>query len=430
MNLSPQTQAVLLLTVHFSKPKPADARPLTPAEWGRFALWLRNEQIPPDALLSGNLRETLSRWSDRSVTEDRVAKLLDRGSALAIAIEKWLRSGLWVLSRSDADYPRLLKKRLKISSPPIIFGCGNAKLLNLKSVAVVGSRNAPEDDLADARQIGASAADAGVSIVSGGARGVDEAAMSGALQVGGTAIGVLPDSLLRTCSSKKYREHLAGNTLALISPYYPEAGFSAGNAMGRNKYIYCLSDAAIVVHSGRHGGTWNGAVENIDKGWVALWVKSTRDSSAGNAELLARGARCIAVDSQTIDVSKVIRGADRREPAARLEPDLFEYAVREPQVAATAQAETESCDCVVFANNGAANGAAEDISIYEFFLVKLRETCKGEAVRPDEIEERLGLKKAQLNEWLKRAVSEEQVKKLSRPVRYQWRGGDRQQAMF
>ena len=171
MQVSPQTQAVLLLTAHFSKPRQEDVRPLTPTEWGRFALWLKREERGPESLLHGNLHETLAKWSDRQVTEERIARLMDRGSALAIAMEKWQRSGLWVLARSDSAYPKTLKMRLKTTSPAILFGCGNANILNQKGIAVVGSRNASPIDLDYATKLGAKAANAGFSIISGGRQG-------------------------------------------------------------------------------------------------------------------------------------------------------------------------------------------------------------------------------------------------------------------
>jgi predicted Rossmann fold nucleotide-binding protein DprA/Smf involved in DNA uptake len=435
MNLTPQTQAVLLLTSHFSKPRSGDVKPLTPSEWGKFALWLMNEKRDPEALLSGNLRETLSGWSDRSVTVDRVAKLLDRGSALAIATEKWLRSGLWVLARSDPEYPRLLKKRLQTSSPPVLFGCGNIKLLNRNGIAVVGSRNASEEDLAYAAQVGVSATEAALSVVSGGARGIDEAAMLGALRVDGTAVGVLADSLLRASSSQKYRRYLSQNNLALVSPYYPEAGFNAGNAMGRNKYIYCLADAAVVVHSGQQGGTWSGALENLSKAWVPLWVKPTEDSFAGNAELVERGARWATSELNGIDVSVFVEGADVSQSFKR-DADLFALEVREPRVEYTEPAYAESSDRMTGENGAGSsvpatkNNASVDMSFYEFFLARMQDTCEGQPLSADDLANRLGLTRTQLNEWLRQAVSEKYVKKFTRPVRYQWQGGVRQRSMF
>jgi predicted Rossmann fold nucleotide-binding protein DprA/Smf involved in DNA uptake len=169
------------------------------------------------------LAELLNGWSDDLVTRERIEILMDRGSALALAMEKWLRAGLWVMTRSDPDYPARFKQRLRTDSPAVLFGCGNRALLNSGGLAVIGSRNAIEDDLSYSRSLGTLAAGKGYSIVSGGARGVDESSMLGALEAEGTAIGVLADSLLRACSSAKYRRYLIANNLTLISPFYPEA---------------------------------------------------------------------------------------------------------------------------------------------------------------------------------------------------------------
>lgn len=434
MQVSPQTQAVLLLTAYFSKPRPEDVKPLTPTEWGRFALWLKVEDEGPEVLLHGDLRNTLSRWTDRKVTADRIARLLDRGSALALAMEKWQRSGLWVLARADAAYPKSLKMRLKTASPPILFGCGNANILNQKGIAVVGSRNASGRDLDYASKLGAAVANAGFCIASGGARGIDEAAMLGALQVDGTAVGILADSLLRASSSQKYREHLSRKNLVLVSSYYPEAGFNAGNAMGRNKYIYCMADAAVVVHSGRKGGTWNGALECLKKSWVPVWVKPTQDNSAGNAEIVQQGAQWASEDVASIDVSRLI-DSGQLGPQPRDAADLFETAVHEPAAAYTPVKNPEPT-CSSDERNQMAPTVAtvsdeiSDLGLYELFLLKLQEACKSEAMGPDELADRLGLKTTQLNEWLKQAVAEKKVKKLNRPVRYQWQDGDAQQTMF
>ncbi len=73
--------------------------------------------------------------------------------------------------------------------------------------------------------------------------------MLGALVNNGNAIGVLSDGLFQKSISQTFRKYLSEGNLAFVSPYYPDAGFNVGNAMGRNKYIYCLSIAAIVVHS-------------------------------------------------------------------------------------------------------------------------------------------------------------------------------------
>jgi predicted Rossmann fold nucleotide-binding protein DprA/Smf involved in DNA uptake len=210
-----------------------------------------------------------------------------------LALEKWQRAGLWLLTLSDGEYPTRSRARLGRKAPPVLFGCGSRRLLNRGGVAVVGSRNATEADLSFASELGAEAAQQGLSIVSGGARGIDDAAMAGALAAEGTAVGVLADSLLRAATSARHRDYLMDNNLTLVSPFNPEAGFDVGNAMARNRYIYCLADAAIVVSSSRDkGGTWNGAVENLRRNWVPLWVAKPQGTEAsGNGDLVRHGGR-------------------------------------------------------------------------------------------------------------------------------------------
>jgi predicted Rossmann fold nucleotide-binding protein DprA/Smf involved in DNA uptake len=329
MTVSPNTQAVLLLTSRFSSAKGEVVKPLTPKEWGRFAVWMKERSLTPEKLMRGRADELLQGWSDKSVTIQRIEALLERGSALALAMEKWLRAGLWVLTRSDPTYPHRLKLRLGIDSPALLFGCGSQSLLNSGGLAVVGSRNTSKGDLEYSRKLGAKAAADGESIVSGGARGVDEAAMLGALEADGTVIGILANGLLRACSSVKYRSHLMKNNLVLISPFYPDAGFNVGNAMARNKYIYSLADAAMVVHSGASGGAWTGAKKNLRKQWVPLWVKETNDKTAGNAAIVEAGGNWVSGDIDAIDFSAFfVVGA----PPATNKNDLFgSQREKEPQ---------------------------------------------------------------------------------------------------
>jgi predicted Rossmann fold nucleotide-binding protein DprA/Smf involved in DNA uptake len=231
MNVSSQAQAVILLTVPFGK---ADAKPLSIREWGRFAAWLKDQELDPSQLLTGNPKSLLLSWMDKAVTVDRIEGLLDRGGALGLALEKWQRAGLWIVTRSEGDYPERLKRRLRLDSPPVFFGCGNKALLNKGGIAIVGSRDADEEDLKFSTILARSAAHQGLSVVSGGARGVDENAMLSALENKGAAVGVMADDLLRAATSAKYRKHLLSGDLVLVSPFNPEAGFNVGNAMARN----------------------------------------------------------------------------------------------------------------------------------------------------------------------------------------------------
>lgn len=285
------TQAVLLLSAFFSQPKRGEARPLTAIEYGRFARWLHEFNYTPGSLLH-RLDEILSKWNDPKgkITADRLTAILDRKAAMGLALEKWHRAGIWVLVRQDSEYPQRLKKQLRHISPPVFFGVGNKALLQKGGLAVIGSRSIDSIDEQFTQNIATQAAKENINIISGAARGVDETAMLATLEAGGTAVGIMADGLLKAAMSKKWRRYLQNGQLVLVSSFYPEAGFSVGNAMGRNKYIYTAASAALVVRADEgKGGTWAGAIENNQNHWVPLFVKQQSDSS-GNIALLKSGA--------------------------------------------------------------------------------------------------------------------------------------------
>ena len=299
--LSPQAESVVLLTALLGERGSDRPKPLTNGEWATFAQMLQGRAMKPADLLEPDRMEALGDWQHPKITTERLRRLLDRGPALAWCLERWERAGLWLLVRSDADYPRLLKRRLEWKCPPLLFGCGNRSLLAKPGLAVVGARDAAEDDLLFAASLGQQAAANGHSVVSGGAKGVDEAAMLASLKAEGTAVGVLAGGLQRAATSRKWRSALERGDMALISSFGPAAGFSPGNAMGRNRYIYCLASSAVVVASAHEsGGTWAGAVENLKRGWVPLWVHRSAAAGPGNAALVARGAHWLSPDSTTV----------------------------------------------------------------------------------------------------------------------------------
>jgi predicted Rossmann fold nucleotide-binding protein DprA/Smf involved in DNA uptake len=316
--LSLDAQATLLLTADLDG-SGGGSHPLTLTEWGRLAAWLKQRSLRPGNLLSNEGRKELAAWGDDRVSRPRLENLLGRGVALALAVEAWQRAGLWVMTRSAPDYPRRLKALLGARSPTVLFGSGPRALMSAAAIAVVGSRRAGQADLESATRLGAQIARAGYCLVSGGARGIDQAAMAGALDAGGQAVGVLADSLLKAVVANRWRAALQRGALTLISPEQPKAGFTAGRAMARNRYVYCLAQAAVVVHSGTAGGTWSGAMENLRHGWVPLWVKRTGDPHAGNATLVANGGVWLPDQLSTRDIERLSRSSASGTEAAGVE---------------------------------------------------------------------------------------------------------------
>ncbi len=428
-----KTQSILLLTAHFSHARNETVKPLTISEWNRFANWLRNRDLKPWDLVIGNVHDRLKEWSDKSITLERLEGLLNRGTALALAMEKWTGAGLWIMTRSE--FPERFRRRLGASAPIIVFGCGDRALLRDGGLAVIGSRNAEDEDLAYSSAIGAMAAQTDLPVISGGARGVDKYAMLGALSNKGIVIGVLADNLLQASSSALYRKYLIEERLVLISSFTPEAGFNIGSAMERNKYIYCLSDRALVVCSDKKGGTWNGANENLKKRWVPLLVKHTANKKAGNEDIVESGGEWAPKNINDV-VRKALVSSSSPDPTlsdvkSRLAVGESVKPCTEYQAIQPAEMERGPLNEVIPTGNDVGGVSSDlnelaqltndDVGFYKVFLSKVKFLCKDGPMNRTQLADKLQLQKTQLDTWLKKAVEEGKLEKLQKPVRYLWK---------
>ena len=300
--LSSNTQAILLLTAPLIIGRTSlQSDLLTPTEYKRLAQRLHEIECEPADLLSVKSEEFLSAC-ELVIDANRLRGLLGRGVQLSQAVDRWQTRAIWVVSRADPAYPPRLKERLRAHAPPIIYGCGELDLLNDGGLAVVGSRHV-DDILFDyTMSVGQLAARYNKTVISGGAKGIDQAAMRGALEAGGKVCGVLADSLEKQAMARDHRDMLLDGQLVLISPYDPNAGFNVGHAMQRNKIVYALADAALVVNSDvDKGGTWAGAVEQLEKfRFGPVFVRSTGEPSKGLEKLRKKGARAWP-DPETAD---------------------------------------------------------------------------------------------------------------------------------
>ena len=294
-DLAADTQAVLLLTAPLIVGRGAAGgrpEPLSDGEYDRLARGLREHGRAPADLLGADAGAALEECAS-GLERGRLERLLGRGSLLGQAVERWRARGLWVIGRADADYPRRLKERLGRRTPPLLYGFGDRAALDEGGLAVVGSRDADDERLAHAGRAGCLAAAARRALISGGARGIDRAAMRGALEAGGRAVGALANDLERAVMRRGDREVLMDGRLVLLSPCDPAEGFRVWHAMRRNRLIYALADAALVVSADHgKGGTWAGAVEQLEKyRRVPVYVHAAGESEKGLEGLRKRGAR-------------------------------------------------------------------------------------------------------------------------------------------
>lgn len=332
--LSPNTQAILLLTAPLIAGRgTASSDLLSPGEYKRLARHLRGIQRQPADLLSSDAAEIM-RACQPVIDESRLKKLLGRGFLLSQVIERWQARAIWVVSRADAEYPRRLKVCLREDAPAVLYGCGDMALLETGGLAVVGSRHVDSALIDYTMEVGRLAARAGRTLVSGGAKGIDQAAMRGALEGGGKVCGVLADSLEKAAMNREHRNRLLDGRLALVSPYDPSAGFNVGNAMQRNKLIYALADASLVVSSDLNkGGTWMGAVEQLDKlKFVPVFIRSTGESSDGLDGLRRKGALAWP-NPQDVDSFEDVFNVATRSPTASSQVGSTLFSNEEPTLA-------------------------------------------------------------------------------------------------
>jgi predicted Rossmann fold nucleotide-binding protein DprA/Smf involved in DNA uptake len=285
---------LILLTTGLAMPASAVQRPLSLSQWAVVANQLAQAGSRPADLLGYTANELDERFGLGLETATNIAELLSRGVQIGLELERLSRLGIRAVTRIDDAYPRKLNQRLGASAPAVLFVAGPINLLSVAGIAVAGSRDADASALNFGHEIGALCAGEGLSVVSGFARGIDRIAIDGALEAGGIAVGILSDSLERSIRAKEISVHLRSGRMTLATPFHPNMHFTVGNAMARNKLIYCLADAAIVVSSGeKSGGTWAGAKENLSRRWVPLFVRNGQDTPAGNAGLISEGAHPI-----------------------------------------------------------------------------------------------------------------------------------------
>ncbi len=400
--LTDDTNAILLLCGVLGKDQ--SAKPLTQKEYNTLVRWLIGEKMRPEDLLEEENVDVAATGS--GIDRARFKALLGRGVQLGFAVEEWQRSGVWVLSRSDKEYPGRYKRHLREKAPPLLFGVGDRSLLRGGGVAIVGSRNVDAEGEEFTRQAAELCAENSIPVVSGGARGVDQIAMTAALEAGGVTIGVISDNLLRKSLERTARNAITDGRLLLISPYHPGARFTVGTAMGRNKLIYARADYGLVVSAEYNkGGTWAGAIEELKRdNPLTVFVRAGENVPSGNEKLLELGAVKWPEILDRKDLSQQLSDlvVERPENEIVQNMDLFDFPGQKASKAG------ESSDAI------AVSGDAAYDAVLPLIIERLEE-----ALIPAELAESLMVSKTTLNKWLKKAVADGHIRKLTRPVRYE-----------
>jgi DNA processing protein len=173
--------------------------------------------------------------------------------AIVGEIEAWQREGLQILTVLDAGYPTNL--RSVHNRPPFVFVRGELRPEDDRSIAVVGTRQASSAGLDQAARIAGGLADAGFTVVSGLAKGVDAAAHNAALKRGRRTVAVIGTGLRRAYPSEHaaLQERIATEG-AVVSQFWPDAPPTKTSFPMRNVVMSGLALGTVVIEASHTSG--------------------------------------------------------------------------------------------------------------------------------------------------------------------------------
>lgn len=202
--------------------------------------------------------------------------------------------GVTVITIEDDCYPGRLRQI--DSAPVLLYIRGKADVLKDPSFAVVGSRRASMYGLNVARTFALELAEAGLTVVSGLARGIDTAAHQGALHAGGVTIAVLGCGLnhMYPLENDKLAERICESG-GLISEFPMETPPASYNFPRRNRIISGLSQGVLVVEAALKSGALITSDYALEQGREVYAVPGQvgEPASQGTNRLIQQGAKLV-----------------------------------------------------------------------------------------------------------------------------------------
>ena len=246
---------------------------------------------PPEHIFSASSAQL------HAVCDAKIARAISAGidaAALAPSLQWLSEPGNYLVTLADAEYPRALLEIL--DPPPFLYVKGRLELLQQNALAIVGSRRATPQGEKDAESFAKALADAGFTIISGMALGIDTAAHRGGLRGAASSIAVVGTGLdIVYPARNRALAHQLAQQGAIISEFALGTPSLAQNFPRRNRIISGLARGVLVVEAALRSGSLISARLAGEQGREVFAIPGSIHSplAKGCHHLIKQGAKLV-----------------------------------------------------------------------------------------------------------------------------------------
>jgi len=266
-------------------------------------LTAREGQLKTVEGVGSEVASSIAHWQDKVDLPAELARIQEFGAR--------------VITGESPEYPRMLRE---ISNPPIVlYVWGELTERDQHALGVVGSRQTSHYGLECAKKLSYQLAYAGLTVVSGLARGIDTAAHQGALAAQGRTIAVIGSGLMDLYPPENLglAEKIAASG-AVISEFPMTFPPSTQTFPYRNRIVAGWGSGLLVVEAGQKSGALITATQALEHGRLVYAVPGQidRPTSAGSNRLIQQGAKLVTGASDILDDLRMLFPEPRKTTAS------------------------------------------------------------------------------------------------------------------
>src|ERR1700726_1264271 len=247
---------------------------------------------------------------------------------LAAELDRIREFGATVITQEAPSYPKPLRE---IHAPPIVlYLWGELHERDNHAIGVIGARRTTHYGTESAKKLAYQLAYAGLTVISGLARGIDTAAHQGALAAKGRTIAVIGSGLLKLYppENRALAEKICNGSGAVVSEFSMEIEPDRQTFPMRNRIISGWSHGILVVEAGANSGALITASQALEQGRAVYAVPGhiNAPSAIGSNRLIQQGAKLVMDANDILDDLQILVPDTKPSPEAAVRPlpDLTE----------------------------------------------------------------------------------------------------------